>query len=69
MEVPVMKSNVGTVDKAIRFVIGAVIIAIGYYYQSWWGLLGLIPLATAAFGFCPAYLPFGINTHKKGKAK
>ena len=62
-----MKSNVGSVDKAIRFAIGAVIIVIGYYYQSWWGLLGLIPLATATFGFCLAYLPFGINTHKAKK--
>jgi hypothetical protein len=68
MEVSVMKKNVGTVDQVVRFVLGAAIIVIGYYYQSWWGLLGLLPLATATFAFCPGYLPFGISTCKaKGK--
>jgi hypothetical protein len=28
----------------------------------WLGLIGLVPLATAALGWCPAYLPFGIST-------
>lgn len=64
-----MKKNVGTVDQIIRFVIGAVIIVAGIYYNSWWGLLGLLVLATATFSFCPAYLPFGINTCKTKKKK
>ena len=64
-----MKRNVGTVDQVVRFVIGAVIIIIGYYYKSWWGLVGLLPLATAVFAFCPAYLPFGISTCKTDKPK
>ncbi len=64
-----MKKNVGTVDQVIRFIIGAVIIAVGYYYSSWWGLLGLLVLATATFSFCPAYVPFGINTCETKKKK
>jgi hypothetical protein len=64
-----MKKNVGTIDQIVRFIIGAVIIALGYYYNSWWGLLGLLVLATATFSFCPAYLPFGINTCKAKKKK
>ena len=64
-----MKENVGTIDAIVRFIIGAVIIVIGYYYQSWWGLLGLIPLATASFRFCPPYVLFGINTCKAKKKK
>ena len=28
----------------------------------WWGLVGLVPLATGLIGWCPAYLPFGIRT-------
>jgi hypothetical protein len=63
-----MKGNVGGVDATVRFIIGAAIIVVGLYYDSWWGLLGLIPLATASFRFCGLYLPFGINTCK-GKAK
>ncbi|MBN2224977.1 MAG: DUF2892 domain-containing protein [Deltaproteobacteria bacterium] len=62
-----MKKNVGTVDQIIRFIIGAVIIAAGYYYGSWWGLLGLLVIATATFSFCPAYVPFGISTCKVKK--
>jgi hypothetical protein len=70
MEVFIMKKNVGTVDQIVRFIIGAVIIAAGYYYGSWWGLLGLLVIATATFSFCPAYVPFGISTCKgKGKKK
>lgn len=65
-----MKKNVGSVDQIVRFIIGAVIIAAGYYYGSWWGLLGLLVLATATFSFCPAYVPFGISTCKdKAKKK
>ena len=64
-----MKKNVGSVDQVVRFIIGAVIIAVGYYYNSWWGLLGLLVLATATFSFCPAYVPFGINTCETKKKK
>ena len=62
-----MKENVGTIDRLIRIVIGIVIIGLGAYYESWWGLVGIIPLATAATGRCGAYLPFGINTAKTKK--
>jgi hypothetical protein len=64
-----MKKNVGTVDQIVRFIIGSVIIIVGYYYSSWWGLLGLLVLATATFAFCGAYVPFGINTCKTKKKK
>ena len=33
-----------------------------YYYKSWWGLIGIVPLLTAIFRFCPAYLPFGLSS-------
>jgi hypothetical protein len=62
-----MKKNVGTVDKIVRFIIGSLIIAAGYYYGSWWGLIGLLVLATATFSFCLAYVPFGISTCKVKK--
>lgn len=62
-----MKENVGTVDRLIRIALGIVIIGLGAYYGSWLGLIGIIPLATAATGFCPAYLPFGVNTAKGKK--
>lgn len=63
-----MITNMGSVDRIIRVVVGIVLIAWGYLNSSWWGAIGLIPLATAASGFCPAYLPFGIKTCKSEKS-
>jgi hypothetical protein len=62
-----MKLNMGPLDRIIRLVVGIAILVLGYTYQSWWGLVGLIPLGTAAIGWCPAYLPFGISTCKKAE--
>lgn len=60
----IMTKNVGTTDRYIRIILGLVIIVLGIINQSWWGLIGLVPLATAFIGVCPAYLPFGISTCK-----
>lgn len=54
----------GNADRWIRAIIGLVIIAIGIYFKSWWGLIGIIPLATALISTCPLYLPFRISTRK-----
>ena len=59
-----MKRNVGTTDRAVRVIAGLAIVATGFYYQSWWGAVGLIPIATAIMGWCPAYLPLGISSCK-----
>ena len=60
-----MKCNVGKTDKIIRFVLGIIIAALGLFYQSWWGLIALIPIGTALINFCPLYPIFGANTCKK----
>ena len=60
-----MKCNVGKTDRIIRVIAGACIIATGIYLKSWWGAIGVIPIFTAAIGWCPAYLPFGISTGKR----
>lgn len=57
-----MKKNVGGMDRFLRVLLGLAILYAGYTYQGWWGWLGLIPIAVAAIGFCPLYVPFGINT-------
>lgn len=57
-----MKTNVGKVDRGVRVVLGLAVIALGITSRSWWGVLGVVPLATAAIGWCPAYLPFGLST-------
>jgi hypothetical protein len=59
-----MKLNVGSADRVIRIVVGVAICAAGWYYHSWWGLIGLVPIVTAAIGWCPAYMPLGLSTKK-----
>lgn len=59
-----MKKNIGITDKWIRVVIGLALGVAGIYFKSWWGLIGLIPLATAFINWCPLYLPFGISTRR-----
>jgi hypothetical protein len=57
-----MKRNMGKTDRIVRGVIGIAGVALGFYFQTWWGLFALIPLVTAAIGFCPLYVPFKIST-------
>lgn len=59
-----MNVNVGNTDKALRVIAGIVILALGYYYESWWGLIGLVPLGTALSGRCCLYSLFGFSTCK-----
>ncbi len=57
-----MKRNVGSIDRVVRITLGAGIIGVGIATQSWWGLLGIIPIAVALVGFCPLYPVCGVNT-------
>jgi hypothetical protein len=59
-----MKQNVGKTDRILRVVAGLAIIGTGVAMQSWWGAIGIVPLATAAMGWCPAYIPFGFSSCK-----
>ena len=62
-----MTCNVGKTDRILRVIAGVIILGVGYSMQSWWGLVGLVPLATASVGSCPAYSIFKINTNKTDK--
>ncbi|MGW8264721.1 MAG: YgaP family membrane protein [Longimicrobiales bacterium] len=60
-----MKCNMGKADRIIRAIVGIAVIGAGFYFHSWWGLIGVILLGTTLLGFCPAYVPFRINTGGK----
>ncbi|GAB3537813.1 DUF2892 domain-containing protein [Noviherbaspirillum agri] len=63
-----MKANVGSIDRILRIAIGAIlVIAAALGAIGPWGWIGLLPLATGLFRFCPAYLPFGINSCRMKK--
>lgn len=59
-----MTRNMGNIDRVIRVVLGVGLLAWGYSAQNWLGAIGIVPLLTAAIGWCPAYAPFGIKTTK-----
>ena len=59
-----MRKNMGKADRLLRAILGIIIIAIGIYYQNWWGALGLILLLTATLSWCPIYVPFKLSTNK-----
>lgn len=54
--------NEGNTDRIVRIVLAVVIFGLGIASQSLLGLLGFIPLVTAAIGWCPLYTIFGIST-------
>lgn len=62
-----MKCNVGPVDRLLRIIVGLLVAIVGVMFDSWWGLVGLVPLATGLFKFCPLYVPFKISTAGKDK--
>jgi len=64
-----MKTNIGSVDRIIRIVIGLAILGAGLALHSWWGLVGFVPLLTATLRFCPAYFPLGLSTCKSSVPK
>jgi hypothetical protein len=62
-----MKRNTGNIDRAIRAILGLVLIALAATgtvgVWGWIGIvIGIVLLLTAIFGFCPAYAIFGMNT-------
>jgi len=57
-----MKYNVGILDRSVRFIIGAIVIAAGFYYQTWWGAVGLILLLTGFIAWCPVYSLLNIDS-------
>ena len=66
-----MKKNVGNIDRIIRVIVALVFVLL-YFTGTVTGTLGLVLVVLAAvftltsvLGWCPLYLPFGINTCPK----
>lgn len=61
-----MPCNEGKTDRLLRVIAGLVLLALVFVGpQTPWGWLGLVPLLTGIFGFCPVYTILGINTCKQ----
>lgn len=60
-----MKANVGGIDKILRIAVGALLLILtATQVIGLWGLVGIVPLATGLFNFCPLYTVLGIKTCK-----
>ena len=57
------KTNEGGLDRALRIIVGLVLISLVFVGpKTLWGLVGIVPLATGLIGWCPAYTLLGIRT-------
>lgn len=64
-----MNANVGGLDRILRVVVGLILISLVFVGpQTPWGWIGIVPLVTGLFRFCPAYTLLGLNTCPMKKA-
>lgn len=60
-----MPRNEGTIDRALRVLIGLVLLSLVFVGpQTLWGLVGVVPLLTGLLGSCPVYTLLGLRTCK-----
>jgi len=58
-----MQTNVGTIDRAARVIVGLGLVAAAYADALGpWAWIGIVPLLTGILGTCPAYSAFGVDT-------
>jgi len=57
-----MFTNESNLDRIVRVIIGIALLSAFFVYGQYWGLIGLIALATGLFGFCPVYRIFGLSS-------
>lgn len=60
-----MQANVGGADKWLRIVVGLALIVWALMGGPVWAWIGVVPLATGLFNFCPLYKLVGINTCRR----
>lgn len=64
-----MSVNMGSIDRLLRVILGLALLAFAFFGPAdiawkWVGYIGVVPLLTAAIGWCPAYTLLGIRTCK-----
>ena len=60
-----MVANIGSIDRVLRIVLGIGLLSMLVFVDGpskFWGLIGIVPLATAAMRFCPLYAVLGVRT-------
>ena len=63
MKKNILTINLGNYDRALRILAGLMLLSLVVIGpQTLWGLIGLIPLATGLFSWCPVYSLLGLNS-------
>lgn len=58
-----MKANVGGIDRILRIVVGLALVAWAAALGGpAWAWIGVVPLVTGLFKFCPFYPLLGMNS-------
>jgi hypothetical protein len=66
-----MTPNVGGIDRTLRIVAGLALLSLFFLLEGnarYWGLIGIVPILTGFFRFCPVYPLLGITTCPMKKA-
>jgi len=62
-----IKANVGGADRVLRIALGANLALLAMWGPlDPWGWLGLVPMLSGLFAFCPAYECLRISTFRLG---
>lgn len=57
-----MSKNVGSTDKIIRLIVGALLVIGALMGYGAWMWIGVVPLVSGLLGNCPLYTLVGIST-------
>lgn len=66
-----MTTNMGPFDRLLRVIGGVALLVWAFLGTGEWhmlGWIGIVPLATAAIGWCPLYTVIGVSTCPVKKA-
>lgn len=63
-----MTANMGGVDRVARLLVGVALLAYALKFGfsdtgwNWVGWIGIVPILTATFSYCPLYSMLGLST-------
>lgn len=61
-----MDANMGGKDRLIRVAVGLAMIGLAMLdVIGPWGWIGIVPLVSAALGWCPVYMAIGLSTRSE----
>ena len=61
-----MKTNEGITDRVLRMAAGYLVLSAFFLIDGnarWLALIGIVPLLTGLFGYCPLYTLLGLRTN------